>query len=75
MVLKKRTRSQKPKLSTIKRGHHMDGWPLCTRLCARPEISPKSNSVQIHIKSPPDEAINRSPPCVLVACKNVTYAR
>ena len=34
----KNSHSQKPELSTIKRGHQMDGWPLCARLCARPEI-------------------------------------
>ena len=42
----KSTHSQKAKLSTIVRGHQMDGWPLLDRLCAHPEISLESNSVQ-----------------------------
>ena len=33
----------KPVLSTMGRGHHMDGRPLRAGLCARPEISPDSN--------------------------------
>ena len=35
----------------LKRGHQMDGWLLCTRLCACPEISSVSNSVQTLQKS------------------------
>ena len=41
------SRSQKPKLSMIECGHQMDGWPLCARLSAHPEISPESNAAQI----------------------------
>ena len=42
----KSTRSRKPKLSTMERGHQMDGWPLRARLCTHPEIFPELNSVQ-----------------------------
>ena len=41
----KSTRSRKPELSTMERGHHMDGGQSRARLCGRPEISPVSNSV------------------------------
>ena len=47
----KSTRSPKPELSTMERGHQMEGWPLRPRLCARPQISPESNSVQSLQKS------------------------
>ena len=47
----KRTRSRRPKLSTIDRGHQIDRWPLRARFCARPEISLESKSVQILQKS------------------------
>ena len=43
-------RSQKPKLSVIRCGHQVDGWPLCPRLCAR-EISLESVSAQTQQKS------------------------
>ena len=33
----------KPVLSTMGRGHQLDGRPLRAGLCARPEISPDSN--------------------------------
>ena len=33
------------------RGHQMNGWPLRARLCASPEISPESKSVQTLHKS------------------------
>ena len=36
----------KPKLSTMKRDHRMDGWLLCARLCTCLEISPESSSVK-----------------------------
>ena len=46
------TRSRKPKLNTTECGHQMNGWPL-SRLCARPEIFPETNSVQTtKLKSP-----------------------
>ena len=67
----KNTRSRKPKLSTIERGHQLDGYvpgfaparrffrsPLLCRLC----------------KSPSNETINRRPLCVYV-CRKTTYAR
>ena len=57
------TRSWRPKLSKIQRGHQMDGWRLRSRLCAHPEISPESNSVQTQ-KSSSNETINRGPPRV-----------
>ena len=38
----KSTHSRKPELSTSEHGHQMDGWPLCARLCAHPEISSES---------------------------------
>ena len=47
-------------LETMERGHRMDGRPLRARLCARPEISPESNSVQ----TPQDETVDRGSPCV-----------
>ena len=59
-------------LSTIERGHQMDGWPLPARLCARPEVSPESNCVRTHKSS--NETINRGVPCVYT-CKKITYAR
>ena len=70
----KSTRCQKPKLSTIERGHRMDVWPLCARLCARPEISPELNSLQTlqkslgwgyKARSPPPP-----PPPPVYVCKN-----
>ena len=42
----KSTLSQKPKLSMIERGHQMDRWQLRARVCAWPEISSESNSLQ-----------------------------
>ena len=41
----------KAKSVTIQRGHNMDGWPLCARLCAHPKNSPEGNSVQTLQKS------------------------
>lgn len=32
----------KSKLSTMDCGHHVDGWLLCARHCACPDISPLS---------------------------------
>ena len=49
---------ENPALRTMERGHQTDGWPLCARLSARPEISPESNSVQTLQRSA-DESINR----------------
>ena len=40
-------RKAKVQHDTIERGHDMDGWPLHSKLCACPEISPESNYVQI----------------------------
>ena len=51
VVQSKSIRPRKPKLSTSALGHQMDGRPLCARLCALPEISPESNSVQTLQKS------------------------
>ena len=36
----KSTCFRKPKLSMIEHGHQMDGWSLCARLYANPQISP-----------------------------------
>ena len=60
--------SQRPKLSTIKCGHKMDGWPLCARFCACNEISPES--VQTLQKSFGWDHKLRSPVCVCV-CKKL----
>ena len=43
----KNTHSRKPKLSSIKCGHRMDGWLLRARLCTHPEISPRFLQNQI----------------------------
>ena len=86
VVQSKSTRSWKPVLSIIKRGHQMDGWPLCARLCTHTEISPESNPVQNQIlhrlyKRPSDETINQGSLCILTytqgthACKKITYTR
>ena len=68
------TRFRKPELSTIERGHQMDGCPLRARLSAHPEISPESNSLCRLYESSSDETINRGPPCVY-ACKEIIHAR
>ena len=52
--------SRKPKLSTMKRGHRTDGWPWHAGLCARPEISPESNSLSTKGRS--EETVNRGLP-------------
>ena len=49
---------ENPTLRTMERGHQTDGWPLCARLSARPEISLESNSVQT-LQNSSDESINR----------------
>ena len=69
----KSTHSWWPKLSTIKRGPHMDGWLFCARLCTHPEIALESNSVHT-LQSPSGETINRGPPCVYT-CKKITYVK
>ena len=38
--------SRTPRLSTIERGHQMDGWPLCARFWLHSETSPESHFVQ-----------------------------
>ena len=40
------TCSWKPKLRTIQHGRYMDGWLLCIRFYAHPDISQESNSAQ-----------------------------
>ena len=45
VVQGKCTRSWKPELSTVERGHQMDGWLWCARLYSHPERSLESNSV------------------------------
>ena len=74
----------KSKLSMTDHGHHKDGWPLCTRLCAHPKISPESNDfvhtprfLQSQIlcrlyKSPSDETTIQGPPCEYT-CQKITY--
>ena len=64
----KSTHSQKPELSTIKCGHQMDGWPLCARLCACPEICLESTVQPLQRSFRWDQG----PPCEY-ACKNIIY--
>ena len=47
----------------------MDGWPFRTRLCARPEISSESNSVQTLRKFFGWDYLNQGPPCVYASKK------
>ena len=51
------TRSRRPELSTMERGHQTDGLLLCAGLCASLEISPESDSVQTLQRSL-DKAMN-----------------
>ena len=62
MVLSESTRSGNQKLSTMERGDQMDGDRYVYRY---PEISPESNLCRLY-KSPSDETINQSPPCVYI---------
>ena len=43
--------TQCQKASIIKHGHQIDGWLLCAGLCACPEISLESDSLQTRQKS------------------------
>ena len=57
--------AQKPKLSMTEHCHQMDGWLLWIRLCAHPEISPKSNLLLTpHTKNPADERLSTEVPLV-----------
>ena len=60
----KSTRSRKPELSTMDRSHQMDGWPFRVRLCASPEISSESNSVQTLQKSFGWDYKSKPPMCI-----------
>ena len=51
----------KAKLSMMKRGHHMERWPLHAKPCTHPEISLSPIQCRFY-KSPLDDTINQGPP-------------
>ena len=69
MAHSKSTRSPKPKLRMVERGYPVDRWPLCARICTRPE-----NYFPGFKFCANSETINRDPLRVYT-CKKITYAR
>ena len=61
--------SPKPKFRMVERDHPVDKWPLCARICTRPE-----NYFPGFKFCADSETINRDPQC-LYTCKTIAYAR
>ena len=73
MAQSKNTRSRKPKLSTMERGHQMDGDRYVLGFAPALRFLRSQILCRLH-KSPSDETVNRDPPSVY-ECKKITHAR
>ena len=71
----KNTRSQKPKLGLIERGHQVDGWlsVLCAQLSPALRNFSRVQFCADCTKGPSEGTVNWGPPCVS-SCKKITCA-